>query len=286
MTLVRGAALFLALCACVPAAGNPAPPGTATNAALLAGFADALLVQHRTEYAFDSYVSSRLIQHNAAALDGRAAAIALVRPIIGAPGAQFAVSSLIADGDFGFLFYRGTLGASGGAAAVAELYRIEGGKFVEHWDAFQPLPRSPAGAHKMFGILGASLPTPCTGATPRDRAVIAGFADLLYRQRNVRAAFERYAAPDMIQHDPGLPDGRDAAIGELAPILSRPATRITIAHVLVCHGMGVIHLRSQYGDKPGHVIFDIMRMAGGRIVEHWDVFQPVSVSGTNPRPPI
>jgi predicted SnoaL-like aldol condensation-catalyzing enzyme len=90
----------------------------------------------------------------------------------------------------------------------------------------------------------------------------------------------------MIQHDPGLPDGTAAAIAELAPILSRPATRITVAHVLVCHGFAVIHLRSQFGSNPGHIIFDIMRIEGGRIVEHWDVFQPISGSSLNSRPPV
>jgi predicted SnoaL-like aldol condensation-catalyzing enzyme len=269
-----------------PLAGTAQPAHTIDTSSLLSHFADALLIQHRTAYAFNSYVSEQLIQHNPAAKDGRSAAEALVEPIITSPGAHFAVSSMIADGDLGFLHYRGTLDGPGHAAAVAELYRVQGGKFVEHWDAFQPIPATTVSAHPMFGTLGAALPALCTGASPQDRAFVSSFADLLYRRRQVQAAFENYAAPDMIQHDPGLPDGRSAAIAELTPILSRPETHITIAHVLVCHGMGVIHLRSQYGANPGHVIFDIMRFEGGRIVEHWDVFQPVTTSAVNPRPPI
>ena len=286
MTMVRTITMLIALGTPWLSAGSAQAQRPVDTASLLAGFAEALLTQHRTTYAFDTYVSDQLIQHNPAAKDGRSAAIALVQPIITSPGAQFVVSSMIADGDFGFIHYRGSLGGPGHAAAVAELYRVQSGKFVEHWDAFQAVPIAPVRAHPMFGALGASSPAPCTGALPQDRALVSGFADLLYRQRHVQAAFEQYAAPDMIQHDPGLPDGRSAAIAELAPILSRPETRITIAHVLVCHGMGVIHLRSQYGAKPGHVIFDIMRFEGGRIVEHWDVFQPVAVSAVNPRPPI
>jgi predicted SnoaL-like aldol condensation-catalyzing enzyme len=90
----------------------------------------------------------------------------------------------------------------------------------------------------------------------------------------------------MIQHDPGLPDGTAAAVAELTPILSRPATHITIAHVLACHGMGVIHLRSQYGSSPGHVLFEIVRFDRGKIVENWNVFQPIAPSPINPRPPL
>ena len=286
MKIVCTVAVFVALGTSWPSPGRSQPARAADTPELLSGFADALLIQHRTAYAFYTYVSDQLIQHNPAAKDGRTAAIALVAPIITSPGAHFAVSSMIADGDFGFLHYRGALGGPGHVAAVAELYRVQGGKFVEHWDAFQPVPVAPVSVHPMFGGLPAALPPPCTGASPQDRALVSGFADLLYRQRHVQAAFEKYVAPNMIQHDPGLPDGRKAAIAELAPILSRPETRLTIAHVLVCHGMGVIHLRSQYGTSPGHVIFDIMRFEGGRIVEHWDVFQPVAVSTVNPRPPI
>ena len=283
MKMVCTISVFLLFGAHVPAASRALP---ARNEALLTAFADTLLLQHHTEDAFDRYVSEQLIQHNPAARDGRAAAIALVKPIITSPGAQFDVSSLVVDGDFAFMHYRGTLGGSGHTAAVAELYRIQDGKFVEHWDAFQPVPTSSVSAHPMFGVLSASLPAPCNNASPQDRAVVSGFADLLYRQKNVRLAFELYAAPDMIQHDPRLPDGRDAAIAELAPLLSRPTTHITVAHILACHGLGVIHLRSSNGTNPGHVIFDIMRMIGGKIVEHWDVFESIAGSAINPRPPI
>jgi predicted SnoaL-like aldol condensation-catalyzing enzyme len=285
MKIIRATSFVLLLGAVGQAAGRAPPSLPRNNPALLQDFADALLVRHRTGYAFDSFVSEHLVQHNPAAKDGRAAAIGLVGPIVAAPGAQFAVSTLIVDGDFAFLHYRGTLDGAGHAAAFAELYRIEHGTFVEHWDAFQSIPAKPVSPHPMFGTLSASLPAPCTGASPQDRAVVLGFADLLYRQRNVRSAFERYASPTMIQHDPRLPDGRDPAVAELAPILSRPATHITIAHVLACHGMGVIHLRSRFGEGPGHMIFDIMRIDRGRIVEHWDVFQPIQ-PGVNPRSPI
>jgi predicted SnoaL-like aldol condensation-catalyzing enzyme len=36
-------------------------------------------------------------------------------------------------------------------AAVADIYRLEGGKVVEHWDVLQPMPDGPPqNAHPMF----------------------------------------------------------------------------------------------------------------------------------------
>jgi predicted SnoaL-like aldol condensation-catalyzing enzyme len=264
MKIVRMASVFIALGSGLQATGQPLPPVLAGNAALLYSFTRDLLIRHRTHDAFETFVAKNLIQHNPMAKDGRSAAINLVTPIIEAPGAQFTVSTMIAD----------------------ELYRMQAGKFVEHWDAFQPLPEKSVSTHPMFGLLSTSLRAPCIDALSADRALITGFADLFYRQKNVRAAFERYAAPNMIQHDPGLTDGTAAAIAQLTPILSRPDTHITIAHVLACHGMGVIHLRSQYGSSPGHVLFDIVRIDGGKIVENWNVFQPIAPSPINPRPPL
>ena len=48
--------------------------------------------------------------------------------------------------------------------------------------------------------------------TAATRARITDFARLFYLERDVRTALETYVAPGYIQHNPGLPDGRDAAI--------------------------------------------------------------------------
>jgi predicted SnoaL-like aldol condensation-catalyzing enzyme len=47
------------------------------------------------------------------------------------------------------------------------------------------------------------------------RAFFEGFVDLMYRQRDVRAAFDTYVAEDCVQHDPSLPDGPAAAVVDL-----------------------------------------------------------------------
>ena len=48
--------------------------------------------------------------------------------------------------------------------------------------------------------------------TSATRTLITDFARLFYLERDVRRAFETFVAPGYIQHNPGIPDGRDAAI--------------------------------------------------------------------------
>jgi predicted SnoaL-like aldol condensation-catalyzing enzyme len=121
--------------------------------------------------------------------------------------------------------------------------------------------------------------------TERNRAIVTDFARLFYTQRNVRAAFERYVAPDYIQHNPGIGDGRDAAIAMLEPKFSRPGATFAIKRIIVNGDMAVIHLHGRPApDQPGGAVADIYRLSHGRIVEHWDVLQPIQPSTANPHP--
>ena len=121
--------------------------------------------------------------------------------------------------------------------------------------------------------------------TERNRAVITDFARLFYTERNVRAAFERYVAPDYIQHNPGILDGRDAAIAMLEPKFSAPGASFEIKRILVDGDLAMIHLRGRPSpDKPGGAVADIYRLSHGRIVEHWDVLQPIQTETVNPHP--
>jgi predicted SnoaL-like aldol condensation-catalyzing enzyme len=112
--------------------------------------------------------------------------------------------------------------------------------------------------------------------TERNRVVVTDFARLFYEQRDVRAAFEKYVAADYIQHNPGIGDGRDAAIVALEPMLSRPGSRFEVKRILVDGDMAMIHLHGRGGNEGrGGAVADIYRLKDGRIVEHWDVLQPI-----------
>jgi predicted SnoaL-like aldol condensation-catalyzing enzyme len=89
--------------------------------------------------------------------------------------------------------------------------------------------------------------SPASGAdvTERNRAVVHDFVELFYRRRDVRLAFERHVAPDYIQHNPGLPDGRDAAIAALEPKFSAAGFHAEIKRILVDGDLAAIHLHAR-----------------------------------------
>lgn len=119
--------------------------------------------------------------------------------------------------------------------------------------------------------------------TERNRAVITAFAKMFYGQRDVRGAFERYVAPDYIQHNANILDGREAAIAALEPMFRQEGSRFEIKRIIVDGDMAVIHLHGRAGAQGnGGTVADIYRLKHGRIVEHWDILQPIADKPINP----
>lgn len=122
----------------------------ARNRAVVMAFVDRLYVQKDVRGAFKTYVSPNYIQHNPALGDGREAAVAFLVPLFSSPDARFDVKRVLVDGDFALVHLHGRLNSSGPGVAVMDLYRVEEGAIVEHWDVIQPIALSKTNSHPFF----------------------------------------------------------------------------------------------------------------------------------------
>jgi predicted SnoaL-like aldol condensation-catalyzing enzyme len=121
--------------------------------------------------------------------------------------------------------------------------------------------------------------------TEKNRIIVEAFAELFYRQKNVRKAFLDFVSENYIQHNPSIPDGREAAIEMLEPKFSQPAASFNIKRILVDGDLAAIHLHGKMSaDSPGGAVVDIFRLQNGKISEHWDVLQPMPTDAINPHP--
>ncbi len=124
-----------------------------------------------------------------------------------------------------------------------------------------------------------------TDPTTVNRLIVAAFADLLYRHRKIRAAFELYVCDRYVQHNPNIMDGREAAIIALEPLFLSPEASFDIKRILVDGDLAAIHLHGRRSPVvKGGAVVDIFRLANGKIVEHWDVLQAIPDSSVNPHP--
>lgn len=111
-----------------------------TNKAIVEDFLDLINRQHRVREAFERYVADVYVQHNPQAPDGREGGIAIVSGFVARPGFRATVKRLIAEGDLVVSHMHIQQGEDDPGVAVADIFRLEGGKIVEHWDVIQPVP--------------------------------------------------------------------------------------------------------------------------------------------------
>jgi predicted SnoaL-like aldol condensation-catalyzing enzyme len=118
-----------------------------------------------------------------------------------------------------------------------------------------------------------------------NRAAFEQFVDVFYRQKRVADAFALLVADDYRQHNPTIDDGQAAAIAALTPKFDgSPDARFEVLRVLVDGDLAMVHVKASRPGAPDAAVADIYRFQGGRIVEHWDVLQPVPADSAHDHP--
>jgi predicted SnoaL-like aldol condensation-catalyzing enzyme len=80
---------------------------------------------------------------------------------------------------------------------------------------------------------------------------------------------------DFLEHSPGNPSGKDAFV-EFIARAAVAESRLELARVVADDEYVVVHYRMvPPNGEPDLAVADIWRIAEGKIVEHWDVVQPV-----------
>jgi predicted SnoaL-like aldol condensation-catalyzing enzyme len=137
-----------------------------------------------------------------------------------------------------------------------------------------------------LALLGLATTQPtCDSSTAANKALVTQFYTMALVERQPRIAFERYAAPDFVEHKPDVPAGTRAnTVAFLEELIaSAPAPRWTLLRAVAEGPMVVIHGSfSPAEGAPRYAIADFFRVEKCRIVEHWDVVAPPPKQQNNP----
>lgn len=122
----------------------------AANKKMVLEFYDRVLNQKDADAAAE-YIGQKYIQHNPMVPDGIEALQAFVRKNKAEfPNARYEVKRAFADGDYVILHVHAKRSPEERGAAIVDIFRLEKGKIVEHWDVIQPIPEKTANPNGMF----------------------------------------------------------------------------------------------------------------------------------------
>lgn len=116
--------------------------------------------------------------------------------------------------------------------------------------------------------------------------IVSDFSRLFFVEKNWREAFMTWVAEDYIQHNPYAQDGRAAALRHLGPIFdANPQLKVDIKRIFGDETHVAVHYHSvMTPGTRGFAAVDMFRVKGCKIVEHWDVIQPMPETSANPHP--
>jgi predicted SnoaL-like aldol condensation-catalyzing enzyme len=120
------------------------------NKKTIAAFYDAALNQKDFDAA-SKYLGNRYTQHNPIAADGPEglkAFIAFLKDKF--PNNRSEIKRIFADGDYVIVHVHAVREPGTRGNAIIDIFKLENGKVVEHWDVIQPIPEKAANNNGMF----------------------------------------------------------------------------------------------------------------------------------------
>jgi predicted SnoaL-like aldol condensation-catalyzing enzyme len=105
----------------------------------------------------------------------------------------------------------------------------------------------------------------------KNKALVLEAFDALFNKRDYKAA-ERFWSPNYVQHSAHIPPGRE---GLFNMIKNSPSTlRYEHGVIIADKEFVIVHGRfSGLGQPRSWIAADIVRIADGVLIEHWDVIQ-------------
>ena len=128
----------------------------------------------------------------------------------------------------------------------------------------------------------------CQPGATTNRQIVADFYRRALVDKQPKAAFDRYVAPDFVEHKPDVPAGTRAETANFLDGLIKelPAAQWEVLRIVADGDTVALHARFVPAPgAPAYAIADFFRLKGCKIVEHWDVVAgpPKDQANSNPR---
>ncbi|GAB3953178.1 nuclear transport factor 2 family protein [Spirosoma harenae] len=152
--------------------------------------------------------------------------------------------------------------------AVVDLFRMQDGKVIEHWDVIQDQPETTLNGN---AFMNGSMPLEDAALTIENKAIATDFCQQIFVDRQLDKLPD-FVAPDLIQHNPEIVNG----VSGLKDYLGQQAEfSIEKVQRIIAEGdFAVVQSEGKWHQNPG-LFYDIFRLSEGKIVEQWGVKQTI-----------
>lgn len=227
--------------------------------------------------AAEALLAPDYIQHNPQIPTGADGLLNLI-PVVEAAGITATTHRVLVEGDLVVLHNTYENAELFGAPRLAafDVFRVEDGLVVEHWDNLQPIPDTTASGR---GMTDGSTQITDLDRTQENKALVLGFVrDVLggANPDNVTT----YMNPDIyMQHNPNIADGYSGLVAAIEAYAAQGQVITSFEPRLVVADGNFVFVGSEavMGGSPW-AFFDLWRVEDGLIVEHWDVVSPIQES--------
>lgn len=121
------------------------------NKEVVRSFYELAFNKHKPAEAMKLYVGDKYIQHNPFAGDGKQAFIDYFESHFKKnPETNVSIKRLIAENDLVVIHLHSKQNKNDRGRAVMDIFRLENGKIVEHWDVVQAIPEKSENTNTMF----------------------------------------------------------------------------------------------------------------------------------------
>lgn len=220
------------------------------------------------------------IQHNPAVPTGAAPILDFI-PALKESGITLDTHRVITENDMVVLHttYENAQLFGGDTLIAFDVFRVEDGKVAEHWDNLVPVTApNPSGRSQVDG------PTRITDLdkTADNKALVTTFVETVLQNGEVDRITDFISTETYQQHNSLIADGLDGLGAALEAMAEQGISMVyTDTHLVVAEGNFVFTAsEGTLGDEPT-AFFDLFRVEGTKIVEHWDVISAIPAEMTH-----